>query len=52
VAGTATSVWWETLMDESMVFGIPQVGKHDMQGHYMENQELVPDVEIYNSPED
>ena len=52
VAGTATSVWWETLMDESMVFGIPQVGKHDMQGRYMENQELVPDVEVYNSPED
>jgi len=52
VAGTATSVWWETLMDPSLVFGIPQVGKHDMQGRYMENQELFPDVEVYNTPED
>lgn len=52
VAGTATSVWWETLMDHSLVFGIPQVGKKDMKGQYMENQELFPDIEVYNSPED
>ena len=52
VAGTATSVWWETLMDDTLVFGIPQVGKKDMQGRYMENMELFPDVEVYNSPED
>ena len=52
VAGTATSVWWETLMDRSLVFGIPQVGKKDMRGQYMENQELFPDIEVYNTPED
>ena len=52
VAGTATSVWWETLMDPTLVFGIPQVGKKDMRGQYMENQELLPDIEVYNSPED
>ena len=52
VAGTATSVWWETLMDPTMVFGIPQVGKKNMQGRYMENQELQPDIEVYNTPED
>ena len=52
VAGTATSVWWETLMDPTMVFGIPQVGKKDMKGQYMENQELLPDIEVYNTPED
>ncbi len=52
VAGTATSVWWETLMDNSLVFGIPQVGKKDMRGQYMENQELLPDIEVYNTPED
>ncbi|MDE5784234.1 MAG: peptidase S41 [Prevotella sp.] len=52
VAGTATSVWWETLMDRSLVFGIPQVGKKDMKGQYMENQELFPDIEVYNTPED
>lgn len=52
VAGTATSVWWETLMDRSLVFGIPQVGKWDKNNHWMENQELLPDIEVYNTPED
>jgi C-terminal processing protease CtpA/Prc len=28
------------------------VGKKDMKGQYMENQELWPDIEVYNSPED
>lgn len=52
VAGTATSVWWETQMDPTLVFGIPQIGKKDMRGNYMENQELLPDIEVYNTPED
>ena len=52
VAGTATSVWWETLMDRSLVFGIPQVGKKDLRGQWTENAELWPDIEVYNSPED
>lgn len=51
VPGTMTAVWWETQIDPSIVFGIPQVGVRDMQGHYLENQELKPDVEIYNTPE-
>ncbi len=51
VAGTATSVWWETLMDRSLVFGIPQVGKWDKNNQWMENQELFPDIEVYNTPE-
>ena len=52
VAGTATSVWWETLMDRTLVFGIPQVGKKDKNDEWMENQELLPDIEVYNTPED
>ncbi len=52
VAGTATSVWWETLMDRTMIFGIPQVGKWDKNNQFMENQELFPDIEVYNTPED
>lgn len=51
VPGTMTAVWWETQMDRSLVFGIPQVGTKDMQGRYLENQELLPDVEVYNTPE-
>ena len=32
------------------VFGIPQVGCMDMQGNYLENHTLEPDVLIYNEP--
>ena len=52
VAGTMTAVWWETLMDRTLVFGIPQVGCRDMRGAFGENTQLNPDVEVYNSPED
>lgn len=52
VAGTMTAVWWETLMDRSLYFGIPQVGCQDMGGHFMENQTLYPDVTVYNTPQD
>ena len=32
VPGTMTAVWWESQIDPSIVFGIPQVGMKDMQG--------------------
>ncbi len=51
VPGTMTAVWWETQIDPRIVFGIPQVGMKDMQGNYLENKELIPDIEIYNAPE-
>ena len=50
VPGTMTAVWWETQIDPSLVFGIPQVGCVDMEGRYAENHELEPDVLIYNEP--
>lgn len=43
VAGTGTAVWWESLQN-GVVFGIPQVGMIDTNGHYLENQQLEPDV--------
>ena len=52
VAGTMTAVWWESLLDPSIVFGIPQVGCRDMRGNYGENTQLDPDIEVYNTPED
>ncbi|SEG11936.1 S41 family peptidase [Parabacteroides chinchillae] len=51
VPGTMTAVWWEQQIDPSIVFGIPQVGVQDLQGNYMENHELQPDIEVYNTPE-
>ena len=52
VPGTMTAVWWETQIDNTIVFGIPQVGSMDNRGQYLENQQLDPDILIYNKPED
>ncbi|MFI3315546.1 MAG: S41 family peptidase [Rikenellaceae bacterium] len=51
VPGTMTAVWWKRLIDSSLLFGIPQVGIVDNRGQYAENNELQPDILIYNSPE-
>ena len=52
VAGTMTAVWWETLIDRNMIFGIPQVGCQGMDGQFGENKQLNPDIVVYNTPED
>lgn len=52
VPGTMTAVWWETQIDPTMVFGIPQVGCMDMRGQYAENHQLQPDIEVYNAPDE
>ncbi|MCH2216085.1 MAG: S41 family peptidase [Flavobacteriales bacterium] len=50
VPGTGTAVWWERMQDGT-VFGIPQVGMKDVKtGELMENNELQPDILIYNEP--
>lgn len=50
VAGTMTAVWWEHI--GGYVFGIPMVGNLDNRDHLLENQELIPDIECYITPED
>lgn len=50
VPGTMTAVWWETQIDPSIVFGIPQVTSLDRNGKPLENQQLEPDVLIINDP--
>ena len=51
VAGTASSVWWETLVN-GITFGIPQVGRLDIRGDYGENTLLKPEIIVYNTPDD
>ncbi|MRT94213.1 S41 family peptidase [Ancylomarina sp. 16SWW S1-10-2] len=46
VAGTMTSVWWETLMNGNMYFGIPQIGYVDSEGDFLENKQLEPDYKV------
>lgn len=52
IPGTMTSVWWETQVDPSLYVGVPQVTNLDMNGKQLENQQLDPDVLIYNTPAD
>lgn len=51
VPGTMTSVSWERLQDPTLVFGIPVVGYRLADGSYLENQQLMPDIVVANSPE-
>jgi len=46
MAGTGTAVWWETLQDPTLVFGIPEVGVVGLDGKYLENQTLTPDIQV------
>ena len=51
VPGTMTAVWWETQIDPTLVFGIPQVGAIGVKdGRYLENMQVEPDIEVYNDP--
>ena len=52
VPGTMTAVWWENQIDPSIVFGVPQTTVVDMNGKVLENQQLMPDIEVYNTPEE
>jgi tricorn protease len=48
VAGTGTAVWWETMQDPTLVFGIPMVGFRDAKGEYMEKALIEPDIRVPN----
>lgn len=50
VPGTMTTVSWETMQDPTLIFGIPVVGYRKADGTYLENDQLEPDVEVYNDP--
>jgi len=51
VPGTMTAVWWETLQDQSLYFGMPMVGVKDTKGNYIENQQIEPDIRVTNDYE-
>ena len=48
VPGTGTAVWWETQIDATLFFGIPQVGFIDDKGAYMEHADITPDIQVAN----
>ncbi len=51
VPGTMTAVWWETQIDPTIIFGIPQIGMKDNDGNYQENKQLNPDIMVNNDPQ-
>lgn len=48
IPGTGTAVWWETQIDPTLVFGIPQVGMVGADGKYLENTQLEPTHKVKN----
>lgn len=50
VPGTGTFVWWETQIDPTLVFGIPQGGWRTPDGKFAENTQLEPDIRVKNEP--
>ncbi len=52
VPGTSTAVWWPFMLDETMYFGIPQIGIKDLEGEYLENKQLEPDYLVNITPEE
>ena len=52
VPGTGTAVWWMELLNGNIKYGIPQLGAKDRETDWFENSEIVPDIPLYNTPED
>ena len=51
VPGTMTAVWWETQIDPTLIFGIPEVTSVSRSdGSVLENQEIEPDILVLNDP--
>ncbi len=51
VPGTMTAVWWETQIDPTLVFGIPEVTSVSRaDGSVLENQQIEPDILVLNDP--
>jgi C-terminal processing protease CtpA/Prc len=53
VPGTSTSVWWETQIDPTMVFGIPMIANIGIkEKRALENFQLEPDIKVVNEYND
>jgi len=51
VPGTMTAVWWETQIDPTLIFGVPEVTSVSRKdGSVLENQEIEPDILVLNDP--
>ncbi len=51
VPGTGTFVWWESQIDQTLVFGMPMGGWRSPDGKFCENNQLEPDIKVRNEPD-
>jgi tricorn protease len=51
VADSGSFVWWETLQDLTLVFGMPEVGLKVGPGQFLETAQVDPDIRVMNDPE-
>jgi tricorn protease len=51
VPGTGTSVWWVPMIGGKLKYGIPEIGRKDLQGRWFENTEDQPDILVRRSPD-
>ncbi len=51
VPGTGTSVWWVPMIGGKLKYGIPEIGRKDLQGHWFENTEDQPDILVRRTPD-
>jgi tricorn protease len=51
VADSGSFVWWETLQDPTLFFGIPEVGLEVGPGQFLETAQVEPDIRVMNDPE-
>lgn len=52
VPGTGTYVLWENQQEPLLEYGVPQLGFKNDQGKWFENNEVKPNILVYNSPDD
>ena len=51
VAGTGTFVWWvESNLIPGLVYGLPQLPVRKLDGHLMENADVIPDLAVPSDP--
>lgn len=50
VPGSCTFMTGETLQDNNMHWSVPSLGVKDKKGHYLENRQALPDIQVINEP--
>lgn len=50
IPGSGTYVIWDVQIGQSINYGVPQLGTKGLDGRWLENSEITPDVLVYGDP--